>query len=54
MKLRAGDKICPFCNKKIDAEWEFDDVLSKIEFRISGLCQACQDKTFNNNSEEQK
>ncbi|MDO8610336.1 MAG: hypothetical protein Q7R95_07335 [bacterium] len=31
--------------KKID-EWDFRDYLSKKEFRISGLCQVCQDKTF--------
>ena len=37
---------CPFCEKKVN-EAEFKDELSKKEFKISGLCQACQDKTFN-------
>ncbi len=25
---------------------EFDDVLSRKEYTLSGLCQTCQDKTF--------
>ena len=34
---------CTWC--EADASW-FKDELSKKEYTISGLCQACQDKTF--------
>jgi len=34
---------CPFCGKEIEG---FKDHLSVQEFKISGLCQECQDKTF--------
>ncbi|KKL94018.1 hypothetical protein LCGC14_1868820 [marine sediment metagenome] len=34
---------CSFCNKPAG---EFNDRLSKKEFTISGLCQECQDETF--------
>ena len=40
-------KKCPFCKKKIKQE-DFRDILSKKEYKISGLCQLCQDNTFNN------
>ena len=36
---------CPFCGKTVKME-EFDDELSKREFKLSGLCQSCQNKTF--------
>jgi len=36
---------CPFCRSVI-TEKSFRDELSKREFKISGLCQVCQDKTF--------
>lgn len=36
---------CPICDKKI-IESDFRDYLSKKEFRISGMCQSCQDKVF--------
>ncbi len=42
-RVEAGH--CPFCNKKIDLD-EFRDPLSIKEFRISGLCQECQDSVF--------
>lgn len=38
--------ICPFCIKPINPA-EFKDELSWKEFRISGLCQNCQDSVFN-------
>jgi hypothetical protein len=38
---------CPFCAKLIDEKTEFRDEISRQEFKISGLCQACQDKIFN-------
>lgn len=37
--------LCPFCNKPIKRE-DFKDELSRKEFKISGLCQKCQDATF--------
>ena len=36
---------CPFCKKPVD-ENSFKDQLSKREFKISGLCQKCQDGVF--------
>ena len=36
---------CPICNNKIHTD-EFRNLLSVKEFRISGLCQNCQDKIF--------
>jgi hypothetical protein len=41
--IRAGQ--CPLCEKKVDAGNLRDD-LSRREFKISGLCQKCQDETF--------
>ena len=42
---------CPFCGKpptntKFGKAFLFTDELSAKEYKISGLCQACQDKTF--------
>jgi hypothetical protein len=37
--------FCPFCNKPISSD-EFTDELSRKEYKISGLCQKCQDDTF--------
>jgi len=39
--LNAG--LCPTCQGEIT---EFKDELSKKEFSISGMCQACQDSVF--------
>jgi len=36
---------CIWCGEKIDIN-DFKDKSSKEEFRISGLCQDCQDETF--------
>lgn len=36
---------CPFCKKDIN-EKDFKDEISRREFKISGLCQSCQDDTF--------
>lgn len=41
--VEAG--LCPSCGRKIDVE-DFRDALSKREYKISGLCQTCQDKVF--------
>ncbi len=35
--------ICPTCQKEVKT---FDDNQSLREFTISGMCQECQDKTF--------
>ena len=37
--------LCPTCSKPIKED-EFRDELSKREFKISGMCQECQDKIF--------
>ena len=42
-KVEQG--LCSFCDMKIDVS-TFRDGLSRKEFRISGLCQKCQDRTF--------
>jgi hypothetical protein len=42
---RAEGKKCPFCGLEVD-ELKFKDALSLKEFRISGLCQKCQDEYF--------
>jgi len=44
MKL-VEEKKCPFCKTNID-KTKFRDELSLKEFEISGLCQKCQDKMF--------
>lgn len=41
--VEIGD--CPFCGKPVVFS-EFKDDLSREEYRISGLCQSCQDETF--------
>lgn len=42
-KVEAGK--CPFCGKLV-LPFSFRDALSQKEFRISGLCQECQDNIF--------
>jgi len=41
--VEAG--ACPFCQKPVK-ESEFKDELSRKEFKISGICQVCQDDMF--------
>ena len=36
---------CPLCGDAID-ENSFKDELSRKEFKISGMCQKCQDRIF--------
>ena len=38
-------KKCPLCAKDIKME-EFKDKISKVEYKISGICQKCQDNIF--------
>lgn len=42
-KVEKG--LCPFCSCSISVD-SFKDELSVREFRISGLCQKCQDEFF--------
>ena len=41
-KAIAGDK-CSWCGGDATS---FKDTISQKEYRISGFCQVCQDKTF--------
>lgn len=43
-----GD-ICVICGGPAD---DFRDPLSRTEYTISGMCQACQDRTFGGEDEE--
>jgi len=36
---------CPFCKRIVNVNG-FRDSVSRKEYEISGLCQACQDETF--------
>jgi len=45
VKLVENNK-CPFCGHLV-IRTDFEDKLSIREFEISGLCQYCQDNTFN-------
>jgi len=42
-KVEAG--VCPFCNLPVKVE-DFQNDISRKEFRISGICQKCQDGFF--------
>lgn len=44
VKLSNAGK-CPFCRQEVQMK-DFTDELSKKEYGISGLCQKCQDETF--------
>lgn len=48
-RLDAG--ACPSCGHA-DARKTIRDHLSETEFAISGLCQACQDRTFGASEED--
>lgn len=44
---RVNDGIlCVTCGTARVREQDFKDDLNRKEFGISGMCQACQDKTF--------
>ncbi len=43
-KISIEDAKCAVCGREA---LSFRDELSAKEFDISGLCQTCQDKTFN-------
>jgi len=44
---RAELGLCPLCGAPIRLE-DFKDESSRKEFKISGLCQKCQDEIFGN------
>lgn len=45
-EIRRIDKgRCPFCDKVIKMK-DFRNSISRKEFKISGICQECQDKVF--------
>ena len=41
--VKAGK--CPFCKEEVNIK-DFRDSLSQKEFKISGICQRCQDDFF--------
>jgi len=45
-KEKIEQKKCPTCNNDIG---EFRDEISKKEYKISGMCQKCQDEVFGEN-----
>jgi len=42
---RIDDNECPFCGETINED-DFKDALCLKEYKISGLCQTCQEKVF--------
>ena len=38
--------LCPWCEKEINPNTEFKDADSYKEYKLSGLCQKCQDDFF--------
>ena len=40
-----AEKICVFCHKSIKMK-DFRNELSRKEYKISGICQRCQDDVF--------
>ena len=45
MFTRRENNQCPFCGKDMSNP-QFKDEKSRAEFKISGICQECQDKHF--------
>ena len=39
-KEAESEAVCMFCGKKVAG---FKDELSRKEYRVSGMCQSCQD-----------
>lgn len=37
------DNVCPHCKNSIE---KFRNAISEREYRISGMCQTCQDDVF--------
>lgn len=51
MVKAVEEGLCPFCRNPVNFEG-FRDDLSRREFKISGLCQKCQDEIFGGGNEE--
>jgi len=51
MVKAVEEGLCPFCRNPVNFE-DFRDDLSRREFKISGLCQKCQDEFFGGGNEE--
>lgn len=47
---RVEHGFCPICSKPISGA-DFRDDLSRKEYKISGLCQKCQDDIFKEEEE---
>jgi ribosomal protein S18 len=43
--------VCVFCQSEIKTE-DFKDPLSIKDYKITGMCQQCQDKTYNIDEED--
>ena len=43
---KKNEGVCPFCNELVNMN-DFKDELSKKDFRITGMCQTCQDNFYN-------
>ena len=41
----VNENKCPFCKETVNL-LDFKNKLSAKEYKISGLCQKCQDETF--------
>ena len=42
---RVEHGFCATCGKPVSNDWQ--DELSQREYKISGMCQVCQDSVFN-------
>lgn len=51
MVKAVEEGLCPLCGNPVNFE-DFRDDLSRREFKISGLCQKCQDEVFGGGNEE--
>jgi len=49
-KKRKEQGQCPDCERDMK-DAKFDDDISRREFKISGLCQVCQDNVFNSSED---
>lgn len=48
---RIKNGLCPICKQPIHLE-DFRELIDVHEFVISGMCQACQDKAFTNDEQD--
>ena len=43
---------CSWCRKQFEINTEFKDQESRDEYKISGFCNSCRSKTFDDVNEE--